>query len=202
MKHAENRKMRYVVWVHVTPYVARYLKDNFGVADAGGIHNLVDIRGDKALMAFFTPHLEKQSHRYDRRLEGRRLGNRTAMVAIEVSASKFTRSGWALSPTDEAAFARLLELRCQGILLAFLSAHYMISGDAAVSIRTFYRVFHQDEESWPYESIRKIWNRNVKREQKITLKGRLENEIIEKILVQLSNYGTIAQKGLQLYENN
>ena len=194
------KKGRYVVWVHVAPYVCRYLVDNFGVQDPD-IKNLVNINGDPALMAFFTPKLVKQSHRYDRRTEERRSAFRTARVAIEVSASRFARHGWALSPTDEVAFARMLELRCQGILLTFLSAHYMISGDAAASIRTFYRVFHQNEHTWPYDSIRKIWNRNVTKETKMTIKSALDREIIEKVLVQLSSFGTIAQQGLELYEN-
>lgn len=195
------KKNRYVVWVHVAPYVCRYLVDNFGVQDPD-IKNLVNINGDPALMAFFTPKLIKQSHRYDRRNEERKPGFRTARVAIEVSASKFTRNGWALSPTDEAAFAHMLELRCKGLLITFLSAHYMISGDAAASIRKFYRVFHQNERTWPYDSIRKIWNRNVSKERKTTIKNAIDREIIEKLLVQLSSFGTIAQQGLELYENN
>ena len=194
-------KNRYVVWVHVAPYVCRYLVDNFGVHDPE-YKNLININGDQALMAFFTPKLVKQCHRYDNRKGDEKKGHRTARVAIEVSASKFARNGWALSPTDESTFARMLELRCQGILLAFLSAHYMISGDASASIRKFYRVFHQNEHTWPYDSIRKIWNRNVSKEQKTTIKSALDREITEKILVQLSTFGTIAQQGLELYENN
>ena len=197
----KEKKNRYVVWVHVAPYVCRYLVDNFGVDDTD-IKNLVNINNDQTLMAFFTPHLVKQCHRYDRRTADKKTGYRTARVAIEVSASKFARNGWALSPTDEAAFAKLLEMRCQGMLLTFLSAHYIISGDAAASIREFYRVFHQNEQTWPYDSIRKIWNRNVSREEKMTIRGALDREIIKKILVQLSCFGTIAQKGLERYESN
>lgn len=193
-------KHRYVVWVNVTPYVCRYLVDNFGVPSSE-IKNLIRIDGDPQMMAFFTPRLTKPTHRYDRRLT-QGVGHRTARVAIEISASRFTRCGWALSPTDESAFSRMLELRCHGILLTFLSAHYMISGDASASIRAFYRVFHQTEETWPYDSIRKIWNRNVSVERKKTIKTALEHEIIKKVLVQLSTFGTIAQKGLQKYENN
>lgn len=193
-------KHRYVVWVHVTPYVCRYLVDNFGVP-CSEIKNLIRIDGDPQMAAFFNPKLTKSMHRYDIRLRNG-VGYRTARVAIEISAARFTRSGWALSPSDESAFARMLELRCHGILLTFLSAHYMISGDASASIRAFYRVFHQTEETWPYDSIRKIWNRNVSVERKHTIKTALEREITEKVLVQLSTYGTIAQKGLELYENN
>lgn len=196
----EKSKNRYVVWVRVAPYVCRYLVDNFGVRDES-VKNLIDIRRDAALMAFFTPRLEKSSHRYDRRSQQPTRSYRTARVAIEITASCFERSGWALSPTDEAALARMLELRLRGILIAFLTAHYIISGDVAASIRAFYRTFHQTEDTWPYDSIRKIWNRQVPRAQKQTLRGRLEAEITEKILVQLSNFGTISEQGLNLYQN-
>lgn len=195
-----NQKNRYVVWVRVAPYVCRYLVDNFGVKDEN-IKNLIDIRRDAALMAFFTPRLQKSSHRYDRRAQQPTRSYRTARVAIEITASCFERSGWALSPTDEAALANMLELRLRGILIAFLTAHYMISGDAAASIRAFYRTFHQTEDTWPYDSIRKIWNRQVPNTQKKTLKGRIEAEITEKILVQLSTFGTISQQGLKTYQN-
>lgn len=196
----EKKKNRYVVWVRVAPYVCRYLVDNYGIRDPH-IKNLIDIRGDAALMAFFTPRLTKPRHTYDRRLERNTYAYRTARVGIEISASQFTRTGWALSPTDEAALARMLELRLQGILLAFLQAHYMISGDTSVSIRAFYRTFHQTEDTWPYDSIRKIWNRKVTISQKKTLKHRLETEIIEKILLQMSNFGTISNQGLNIYIN-
>lgn len=197
----EKSKNRYVVWVRVAPYVCRYLVDNFGVRDES-VKNLIDIRRDAALMAFFTPRLTKSLHTYDRRLSERTAyAYRTARVGIEISASQFSRSGWALSPTDEAALAKMLELRLHGILLAFLQAHYMISGDTAESIRAFYRTFHQTEETWPYDSIRKIWNRNVTNSQKKTLKHRLETEITEKILLQMSNYGTISNQGLNIYKN-
>jgi len=202
MKEArKDKKSRYVVWVHVAQYVCRYLVDNFGVEDPD-IKNLVNISGDPGLMAFFTPRLVKSNHRYDKRTETRKYGYRSAKVAIEVSASRFARSGWALSATDEAALAKLLELRCKGILLTFLTAHYMISGDVAASIRAFYRKFHQTEETWPYDSIRKIWNRNQSTTSKKTIKTQLEREIIEKIMVQLSTFGTITEKGLAVYENH
>lgn len=197
----KDKKPRYVVWVHVAPYVCRYLVDNFGVVDAD-IENLVNISKDPGLMAFFTPRLVKSVHRYDKRMEARKYGYRTMKVAIEVSASSFARNGWALSATDEAALAKLLELRCKGILMAFLTAHYMISGDAAASIRSFYRTFHQTEETWPYDSIRKIWNRNVSAASKKTIKTQLEREIIEKFMVQMSTYGKITEKGLAVYENH
>ncbi len=189
-----------MVWVRVAPYVCRYLVDNFGVRGSN-VKNLVDIRSDSAMMAFFTPRLMKPNHTYDSRIQKSTYSYRTARVAIEISANSFERTGWALSPTDEAAFAKMLELRLHGILLAYLQAHYMISGDAAVSIRAFYRHFHQNEDTWPYDSIRKIWNRSLSPSQKITLRSKLEAEITEKILLQMSSLGTITNQGLNTYCN-
>ncbi len=197
----KNKKNRYVVWVHVAPYVCRYLVDNFGVKDPD-IKNLVDIRDDAQLMAFFSPRLAKVSHRYDRRKNGTPSRHyRTEKVGIEITASHFTRQGWALSPTDEDAMAKLLEKRCHGMLIAFLSGHYMLTGDLAASIRAFYRRFHQTEDTWPYDSIRKIWNRTYTPEQKISLRDSKVEQFVELFLVKLSEFGTISQKGKTIYED-
>lgn len=194
------QKKRYIVYVRVAPYVARYLVDNFGIRDPEQ-RNLVDIRGDAGMMAFFTPRIRQR--RYDRRIEeGKRQGFRTEKVGIVVSPSSYSRQGWALSATDETAFARMLELRCQGLLLTFLQAHYMVSGSVADAIQAFYRTFHMNDEIWPYDSIRKIWNRNVENETKQTLKSEIFVKIRQQVLVQLSTFGTITQKGLQVYENH
>lgn len=196
------KKSRYIVWIHVAPYVCRYMVDNFGVRDPD-VTNLVDIRGDAQLMAFFSPRLTKACHRRDRQKNGAPSRHyRTEKVGIEITAEQFTRTGWALSPTDEDALAKLLEKRCHGMLMAFLTGHYMLTGDLAASIRAFYRRFHQTEDTWPYDSIRKIWNRNYTPEQKLSLRDDKIDQFIEKFLGKLSEFGTITQKGLSTYENN
>ncbi len=196
------KKNRYIVWIHVAPYVCRYLVDNFGVSDPE-VRNLVDIRADAQLMAFFSPRLVKASHRYDRKKNGAPSRHyRTVKVGLLISADQFTRSGWALSPTDEDALAKLLEKRCHGILMAFLAGYYMLTGDLAASIRAFYRRFHQTEDTWPYDSIRKIWNRTFTPAEKMSLKDDKIEHFVEKFLVKLSQFGTISKKGLSLYEED
>lgn len=198
----QAKKDRYVVWVRMTPYAARYLVDNYGVRTEGW-ENLVDVRSDAAIMAFLSPRLVKAMHTYDSRKQGRSAATpRSVRVAIEISARRFSRSGWALSPTDESALATLIETRCRGMLLTFLSAHYMISGNAAVSIRAFYRQFHQTEDTWPYDSIRKIWNRGLDVRRKQTINGALERQIKEIVLATLSENGTISAQGKEAYEGN
>ena len=197
-------KERYVVWVHVAPYVCRYLIDNFGVQDAA-IPNLVDIRRDQGIMAFLSAMLTKPPHRYDKRNESRR-NNRSERVAILISADRFLRSGWALSPTAESKLAHMLELRCQGMLITFLHMHYCITGCLADSIRAFYRRFRQTEETWPYDSIRKIWNRRYGIKEKNNMKKQLFraqiNEIEGLFMEQMSQNGTITQKGIMEYEKD
>lgn len=201
-KPVSVKKKRYIVYVTVAPYVAKYLVDNYGIRDLE-VKNLVDIRGDAGMMAFFTPRIRQR--RYDRRHhvdECKKQRFRTSKVGIVVSPSSYNRHGWALSATDESTFARMLELRCQGMLLTYLQAHYMISGSVADAIQSFYKTFHMNDEIWPYDSIRKIWNRNVEKETKRTLKSEIFVKIQHQILVQLSTFGTISQKGFQLYENH
>lgn len=201
-KETHNRRLRYAVWVRMAPYAARYLIDNYGVGDKEW-PELVDVSGDQAIMAFFTPRLVKSTHAYDRRKsDAPDTSYRRSKVAIEISARRFERFGWALSPTDEAAFATLIETRCRGLLLTFLSAHYMVSGNIATSIRAFYRQFHQTEDTWPYDSIRKIWNRQWDEKQKKTINTTLENKIQEIVLTTLSRNGTISAQGREVYEDS
>lgn len=196
------QKPRYVVWIHVAPYVCRYLLDNYGVADSE-IKNLVDIRGDAALMSFFRSRLIKPSHAYDLRKSRRRgVGYRSERMAIAIPGSWFTRYGWALSATDECDVAKQLERRLHGMLMAYLSYHYAYTGDLAACIRSFYRRFHQTEETWPYDSIRKIWNRNYTSEQKWSLREAKIEQNTEKMLLTLSGFGTISAKGLEIYEKD
>ena len=199
-------KERFYVAVHVMPYVERYMTDNFGVRDAG-IRNLVDISRDPLLKSEFMPRLRKpaaeiRSENGKEQNEDAIAKRRTAVINIEISQTTFIRQGWELSARDEAAVALLLERRCQGMLLAFLQVDYILTGDLAESIRHFYRRFRQTEETWPTDSIRKLWLRNVPESQRKTLHGLLAREISEKVLLLLSRNGTISEQGLRRYSDD
>ena len=212
----KKTKDRYYVAVHVMPYVERYMTDNYGVRDER-VKNLVNISRDPVLASAFLPRLRKKplsnsprggdmkmkSEKIKVKNDGKEKSSiakrRTGIINIEISKETFERVGWMLSPEDESTVARLLELRCQGLLLVFLQADYILTGDLAQSIRHFYRTFRQTEDTWPTDSIRKIWNRNVPERQRKTLQGMLQREILKIITGELYRNGTLSKQGLLRY---
>ncbi|MBQ8223961.1 MAG: hypothetical protein IJZ86_01160 [Bacteroides sp.] len=194
-----KKKDRFVCWIWVAPFVKQYLLTNYKVEDSDW-PELVNISQDRELDVLFRSRLVKQSHRYDKRIQGGSYKYRNCKIALEITKSDFYQYGWSLSPTDESALSNALECRCRTMLLCFLSAAYMATPVLSECIRQFYEKFHFDEFSWPPDSIRRIWNRD-KTIDKSSLKIALNEKIHEIIIVQLFRNGTISQKGKELYEN-
>ena len=195
-----KKKDRYVVAVHVPPFVKNYLLTNFGVVDPDWI-SLVNLSSDKYLCNLFRGMLIRKDYQFDKRIESQKSGFRTEVVNIEISRADFYRYGWALSRTDEVRFSIVLESRCKTILLTYLASAYMVNQNLAECIRKFYQLFGYDEDTWPVDSIRKIWIRD-KSIDKTKLKAGLQQKINEIIILQLSQNGTIAEQGKLAYENN
>ncbi|MGL4852551.1 MAG: hypothetical protein ACRC3Z_07910 [Phocaeicola sp.] len=144
----------------------------------------------------------KPSNRYDKRLEA--CGSykfRSEKVALEITKSDFNEHGWSLSLTDASALSKALEIRCRTILLTYLSAAYMVTPCLSTCIQKFYQLYHFDEDTWPSDSIRRIWNRD-KSINKVSLVEDMDHKINKIILVQLFRNGTISQQGLTHYENS
>ena len=192
---------RYVVWLWVAPFVKQYLLTNFAVEDVNWT-DLVNISSDRYLDVLFRSRLMKPSNRYDKRIEASGSYKfRNVKVALEITKSDFLEHGWSLTPTDASALSKALEIRCRTILLTYLSAAYMITPNLSACIQKFYESYHFDEETWPSDSIRRIWNRD-KTIDKTTLKTDIDEKINKIILVQLFRNGTISQQGLKTYEDN
>ncbi|WP_229127477.1 hypothetical protein [Bacteroides congonensis] len=196
-----KKKDRFVCWIWVAPFVKQYLLTNFKVYDPDW-PELVNISQDKSLDVMFRSRLVKPSNRYDKRIsQSGSYKYRNCKVALEITKSDFYHHGWSLSPTDEAALANAMEIRCRTILLTYLSVAYMVKPNLSICIQQFYDTFHFDESTWPSDSIRRIWNRDTTID-KNALKSGIEEKINKIILVQLFKNGTISQSGKEIYENN
>lgn len=201
MKSNQKAKEIFVVWVHVAPYVRQYLLQNFRVK-CTQYADLVDIRRDPQLNLLFTSRLQKPAFRREKALDAAGCNSRRpCRIPLLISREQFTRYGWALSMTDEATLCRVLEVRCRTILLTYLSSLYYIYGNLARCIEIFYRRFHFDDDTWPTDSIRKIWLREHHTSKK-TLKNDFLQKIDEIVLANLSKNGTITSQGLTIYEND
>lgn len=198
----EKKKKRdvFVVWVNVAPYVRQYLLQNFHVPDSQ-YSDLVDIRRDAQLNVLFTAKLSKPNYRRERELAAAKANSRRPKrIPLLISREQFTRYGWALTLTDEAALNKALEIRCKIILMTYLTSLYYVYGNLAQCIELFYRRFHYDDETWPTDTIRKMWLREHRGPKK-NIKSDLSARIDEIVLANLSKNGTISQKGLKVYEN-
>lgn len=191
---------RYVVAIHVPPFVKNYLLTNFGVVDRDW-QCLVNLSADKYLSSIFRGMLVRKDFQFDKRIESQKSGFRSEKVNVEITRADFYRYGWALSRTDEVRFSIILESRCKTMLLTYLASAYMVNQNLAECIRKFYQLFGFSEDTWPIDSIRKIWLRD-KTINKTELKGELQQKINEIIILQLSQNGTIAEQGKLAYENN
>lgn len=193
-----KRKERFVVWIHVKPYVKRYLLNNFRVWDDAW-PELVSLAKDHELNTFICGRLANPQHRYDKRIEKQVCGK--VRIALEITKDQFYRYGWALTPTDERGLCRALEIRCETLCKTFLSATYMYLGNLGECIRRFYQTFGMTEEDWSVDAIRKMWQRD-KNLPKMTLNSLNFVKNTQFVLVQLSNNGTITETGKNNYEKN
>lgn len=186
----------YVLWIHVKPYVAKYLLRNYRIYEAGW-DALVDISKDKELSNFVNNALIKPCKRFDNRIES----TGKSRIAIEISKDKFYRYGWALSATDENRLNIILETRCKNIAKIFLSTQYMWCGHLSKCIELLYKTFGWNEEDWDYGTIRKMWNRD-KTLPKKKISDVIYQEKSQFILEHLSKNGQITQQGKNAYESN
>lgn len=183
----------FVVWLHTAPYVRKYLTENFGCR-RDGYDDLVDLRSDPYLHSMFVAGLERHSERFDRRLELSGNHRRNCKVGVLITHDRFNRCGWALSLTEERRLNQLLESRCKTMLLGYLSTMYMVYGNLHLCISKFYETFGYDDDTWPEDSIRKIWLR----EKKIPKTNMLDDftaKISAFFLEKLSQCGTISHRG-------
>lgn len=194
----QKKKERFVVWIHVKPHVKKYLLNNFRVWDEDW-PELVSLAADRELSIFVSSRLSKPCHRYDQRLGAEVKGR--VRVALEITKAQFYRHGWALSPTDERDLCRALEIRCETLCKTFLTATFMYVGNLTECIRLFYKTFSMSEEDWKVDTIRKMWlrDRSLPKECLNQLNFVKNTQFI---LVQLSNNGTITEKGRKTYEKN
>lgn len=193
-----RKKSRYVVWIHVKPYVKKYLLMNFKVCDPDW-PELVNLSSDRELSALVRSRLEKPSHRRDKDEQGN--SKRSQMLAIEITEDDFYRYGWSLSATDESRFNKAVAIRCNTMMLVLLNGFYMFTGNLQDSIRRFYSITGYSDDDWPMDSIRKIWLRDSSL-PKITLNDEMNKKNTRFLLDMLSKNGTISPQLKIRYEEN
>ena len=197
-KTQAKKKDRFVVWMHVQPQVKKWLIQNYGVYDEDW-PDLVNVSKDKELSLFLDSSLKKPSRRWDNKFEKTRI--RTCMVALEISADKFYRYGWTVSPTDEVRFNKAVNIKCCTLAIVIINYVYGLTGSFATALRYFRRISNFTEDDWPTDTIRKKWLR-CKNKPNLKLRDDFFNRNCDFFLENLSKTGTISHQGLEKYENN
>lgn len=187
-------------YIKVTPFVMRYLNINFGAKNPH-VPNAISLKKDKILSHMLRTMLSKQSHRYDNRTLGYRYTNRSMTAAIELDEVTFSVSGFSLSPTDEAAFALFLERRCYVLALSFLHMRYIFNPNLNECIEDFQNRYGFTEDTWPTDSIRRIWYRD-KSFNRSEFRGFINTQIDNILIVQMRRLGLISTKGQDFYEEH
>lgn len=185
-----KKKDVFCLWIRVSTYAYKYLIDNYSVQDSNW-PELVNIYRDPLLSAELKRRIAKPCSRYDKRLEKETHAWRKKKIALEISEDDFYRHGWLLTHTDESYIASMIEKKVKAMLMTHLAGMFMVTGNLEKCIDNFYRNFGYSDETWPRNSIRKIWDRSTL--DKTSLSGFIEKKITSLLMVQLSRIETNAQ---------
>ena len=176
----------------VKPYVKQYIILNYG--------NPANFSSNKFINERFRRCLIKPSIRYHSRYRTISFVKYNLTIKITLSQDDFYRYGWELSPSDIISFGKVLEHQAKFLLCNMISFYmtYMNGKDAILS---FQKNFGFNEDIWPYESVKKIYDRFAVTNQKISFTKDLTFKLEKLILSNLSDLGTLQPAAIQQYGN-
>lgn len=191
-----KRKDRFVCWLPCKAYVKQFLLHNFNSPDEIWAE-IVDLSSDRELQDDFLSRLCRPG-RYEGKYQN--LYRYTTNVPVEIRKDDFYRYGWSISNTEAVRFGIKIERRIKQMLFLYLDTNISMGIPLATAIRNFQEKFRFTEDTWPYDSIRREYNRHG---YKKTVENTTVFDFINKIIMgKLSEFGTISQKGLIAYEND
>lgn len=167
----------YTVEVAVKPYIRAYLENNYGCP--------ADIRKDAEMAELVTMMLREGSTRLDKIISA----NFKDTVKLRISQDTFFRHGFTFTRTETLKFNTLLEHRIKFFARTYIGYHHALGDTVAKSIRDFQTIFGFSEEVWPYDSIKKDFDRNGSTVERRVI-GNLKEELSKIFLEKLSDCGT------------
>lgn len=189
------KKIHHYCLLKVTPYVYHYLLSNFRIK-IKEYPDTVNLAPDPVLRRVITSMIKAPSNRYDKRQLGYRYTNRNCTVAIVLPDA--TQSGWLLSATDASDLALLLERRCHAMMISYINMRLIFCSTLKECILNFQKQFGFTEDTWSYDTIRRIWNRD-KSFDRYRFRSFIEKEINKIYLVQMKRTGLLYK---QLEDND
>lgn len=145
---------KFVVWLPCKPYVRQYLINNY-IGD--GEDDVVDLRKNSYLHNDFVSRLTKDG-RWEKKYSN--LYRYKTMVAVRISRDEFYRYGFSLANSEVVSFGLILERNIKNKMFLYVDLAVGMGMQISVAIRRFQKNHGFDEDSWPYETIRRIYNRH------------------------------------------
>lgn len=128
-------------------YVAHYLRSRFG--------NKPRLSHNSHLGVFFLNLLDRKIARYENRIE-----DYEDRVEIEISVDDMTRYGHSLTKTAQNSFNSLVEDHVKSLFEVHMDALVnAASFKKAHAIRAFQEMHDFPEHAWPFESLKKHYDR-------------------------------------------
>ena len=162
-------------------YTRVYLENNCG--------NPVDLRSLPQLNQLLINNLSKQVKRFEKS----KVANYEDQISIIISSDLFYRYGWELTKYGILELNRQAEAQVKFIMRQYISMNRNLGIPVAVCIREFQDRYGFHEEIWPYESIKKDFDRHGKF-VKMRFICNVKEEINNIFLENLIKLGTINKK--------
>ena len=176
----------------VKPYVKQYIVLNYG--------NPADFSTNKNLQHNFRKCLIKPTKRFNTIYEKASFCKYTATIKIILSQDDFYRHGWELSLTDIISFGKSLEHQAKFLMRNMIS-FYMTFLNERDAITHFQNNFGFTEDIWPYDSIRKDYERFTSTHPRISYTKDLSVKLENLILVSLADVGNLLPPAILKYKS-
>jgi len=176
------------------PYVKQFILHNFGEP--------ADFSTDKTINDLLLRSLKQPSKRrdYDFKVKDA-INNYQSKIDLCISEDVFYRYGWMLTTTDILNINRNIEVRVKCFMSQMVGVSVSNGKPIKDSIEDFQERFDYPEEVWPYESMKKDFQRNGQ-----PIARSYQNEIIKinqrLFMDNLSRVGTLCQKAIKHYEKH
>lgn len=137
--------------VPVKPYIAAYLRENFG--------DPVNFSRQRGIQQFFCTLLDRNYRRYDKKLS---TAAYSSEITIEISSDIALRHGFSMSTTSIISFNSLMEFIIKTRVRDVVRTRKVDAKmKVAPAIRQLQIDFGFDEDTFPYETIKKDLQRSL-----------------------------------------
>jgi hypothetical protein len=123
----------------------------------------------------------------------------THAVDVVISDRDFYRHGWELSKTDIISFGKYFEYKAKLLMRAIVSNYISFGIAKNVAIIKFQNNFMMEEEYWPFESIKKDFQR-YENSNNIDCHNYAFHHLDRLVLLNLSNAGFITNSIVRIHE--